>query len=283
MTHRRTFELPSVTDRTIAIDRPTMFQPYAAVPGIDVLPAYLPVPGMGVLPANAFLLRGAEPMLVDTGPGGVSDEFVAALGSLIDPAELRWVWLTHTDPDHVGALRQLLVAAPRARVVTTYLAVGKLGMHLPVPLDRVHLCNPGETLRVGDRTLVARRPPTFDAPETTAVFDAESGTLFSADTFGALMSSPAATASEIPAADVEEGMVLWTAIDSPWLHQVRRSAFDAAVADIAALEPRRILSAHLPPAEGMARRLLDCLRLVPDTRPWVGPDQAMLTRMLASA
>jgi hypothetical protein len=40
-------------------------------------------------------------------------------------------------------------------------------MSLSVPLDRVHLVNPGQQLTVGDRTLTAVKPPVFDNPATT--------------------------------------------------------------------------------------------------------------------
>ena len=49
-------------------------------------------------------------MLVDTGPGGAEAGFQQALESVIDPDQVAWLWLTHTDPDHVGSLRWLLDA-----------------------------------------------------------------------------------------------------------------------------------------------------------------------------
>ncbi|MDP2733138.1 MAG: hypothetical protein Q8O63_08530, partial [Hoeflea sp.] len=45
----------------------------------SVLPSWLPVPGMGVLPVNSFLLKGEEPMLVDTGLAALSDDVLARL------------------------------------------------------------------------------------------------------------------------------------------------------------------------------------------------------------
>jgi hypothetical protein len=45
----------------------------------SVLPGWLPVPGLGALPVNAFLLKGAEPMLVDTGLAAFSDDIAEAL------------------------------------------------------------------------------------------------------------------------------------------------------------------------------------------------------------
>jgi glyoxylase-like metal-dependent hydrolase (beta-lactamase superfamily II) len=262
------------------ITAPTVFTPARVAPDIDVIPTYLPVPGMGVIAANAFVIRAAEPVLIDAGPGGSQDDFPAALASVIDPGELRWLWLTHTDPDHVGNLAWLLDAAPHLRVVTTYLAMGKMNMINPVPMDRWYFANPGDVVHVGDRDLVAMTPPSFDAPETVGVYDRRSNALFSADSFGALLQAPVDDAQAIGARELEEGLVLWSTIDAPWLHQVDRSRFARSLASVMQLEPDLVLSSHLPPARGLVTDLTSYLARVPGARPWSGPDQAALQQML---
>ena len=59
-----------------------------ATPGVDVISTTAEVPGLGCLAVNAFVLHGDEPVLVDTGTVAGSDDFMAALRSVIDPAEL---------------------------------------------------------------------------------------------------------------------------------------------------------------------------------------------------
>lgn len=272
--------LPTVSDAP-AIEAPTTFRPQDLGDGITLIPSWLPVPGMGVLPANAYLVDGPEPILVDAGPSGAEDGFRAALESVADPTRIRWLWLTHTDPDHTGALAWLLDVAPELTVVTTYLATGKMSLHQPLPMDRLHWANPGDAVDVGGRQLLAVRPPSFDAPETVGCFDAATGSLFSADSFGALMQAPTETATDIDAAALRDGMGLWSSVDAPWLHDIDRGRFDLRRTTIAALGADRVLSAHLPPAEGITGSLLDLLGEVPDADPWAGPDQAALQAMLA--
>ncbi|MCG7755016.1 MBL fold metallo-hydrolase, partial [Flavihumibacter cheonanensis] len=91
--------------------------------------------------------------------------------SVIDPEDLRWIWLTHTDFDHIGALHQLLEENPRIRVITTFLGVGIMSLTAPLPMERVFLVNPGQDITVGDRTLTAVKPPVFDNPSTTGFYD----------------------------------------------------------------------------------------------------------------
>lgn len=274
-------QLPAV-DTTAPIEMATACAPYDVGGGITVLPTFLPVPGMGVLPAHSFLVDGSEPLLVDTGAGGAEDGYRAALQSVTDVSQIRWIWLTHTDPDHTANLAWLLDAAPRATVVTTFLAVGKLGMQMPVPMDRLMWVNPGTSVQLGGRTLHALRPPTFDAPETTAFFDETSRTLFAADSFGALLQQPTGDAGDIDRGDLADGMALWSTIDSPWVTHTDRDHFRGQLATVRALGADRVLSSHLPPAAGMTDRLVDNLSVLPGTAPWVGPDQAALEQVLAA-
>lgn len=264
------------------MNEPEMLSPIHAGDGIHVLPAYLPVPGFGVLPVNASVIAGREPLLVDTGLAALRQDFLAALESVIDPTALRWIWITHMDPDHVGNLAALLEMAPDARVVTTYLGMGKLGL-LGLPQDRAYLLNPGQELRLPDRTISCLRPPSFDAPETTALYDSDSGTYFSADAFGALMTEPVESAAAIAPEALAEGLTTWATVDSPWLHWVDPSVLRRAFQRIRELAPTRIVSSHLPPAQGLEAQLFESLEAARESEPFEGPDKAALEAMMASA
>jgi flavorubredoxin len=258
-----------------------MVSSYHAAPDIDVLTSNVAIPGLGLVPVNAFVLKGSEPVLVDTGTVVDSEEFMTVLRSVIDPADLKWIWLTHTDFDHIGSLHQLLAENPHLRVITTFLGVGIMGLSAPLPLDRVHLVNPGANITVGDRTLTAFKPPVFDNPCTTGFHDNTSGVLFSSDCFGALLSAVPESAAEIRDEDLRDGQVFWATVDSPWLHKVDRGAFARELDGIREMEPTMILSSHLPATPGaMTERLLSSLAAAPTARPFLGPDQAGLEQML---
>jgi flavorubredoxin len=262
------------------MDKPTMFEPYQAAPDIDVVPAYFPIPGLGIVPINAFVLRAAEPLLVDTGLVPLSDHFMEKLSSVIDPEDLRWLWLTHADQDHAGSLRRILQAAPRLRVITTFLGAGRMSLFQPLPMDRVYLLNPGQSISVGDRILTAIRPPSYDAAETTGFYDPKAAAFFCADCFGALMSQPRENAADIGTENLQEGLVTWATVDAPWLHTVNKRSFSKSLSRVRELSAKLILSAHLPVARDMTEELLGYLALVPTAEPFVGPDQQALEAML---
>jgi Metallo-beta-lactamase superfamily len=260
-----------------------MITSYEAASGIDVLTSTFPVPGFGVVPINAFVLHGPEPVLVDTGPVVEREEFMAALGSVIDPADLRWIWLTHTDFDHIGSLPMLLDENPHLRVITSFLGVGIMGLSsTPLPMDRVHLLNPGQTVTLGDHRLTAVKPPLYDNPITTGFVDDRTGVFFSSDCFGALLSAVPENAGDLDLDELRTGQVRWATIDSSWIHEVDRSVFGRTLDEIGTIEPSMVCSSHLPPAPGaMLDVFLGSLAMVPDAERFVGPDQADLEVMIA--
>ncbi|HEX6928348.1 MAG TPA: MBL fold metallo-hydrolase [Gammaproteobacteria bacterium] len=263
------------------MNAPAMQPSRTVAPDTISLAACIPVPGFGILPVNAYVVRAAEPMLIDTGLASLREPFLEQLFAAVDPADLRWIWLTHVDADHVGNLAAVLERAPNARVITTYLGMGKMGMH-GLPLDRTWLLNPGQELSLGDRTVSAFRPPVFDAPETTALLDRKTGACFSADCFGALLQEPVESASDIAAGALDEGVIGWTCVDAPWLHQVDPAKFDQALQAFNAMAPGIVLGSHLPPAENMTERLTATLRRALTAPPFVGPDQRALESLFAA-
>jgi flavorubredoxin len=259
---------------------PKMFEFEEVAAETFVLPSYVPIPGLGGLADNAYLIRGAQPTLIDAGIGALCSDFMAQLEALIDPKELRWIWITHMDSDHIGALENILACAPHAKVITTFLGMGKLNMRLPIAPQRAYLLNPGQELDIGDRTLRALRPPIYDAPETTGLMDLKTRALFTSDSFGALTPQAYNNAKDIPADELEHGVITWATADAPWIHSTTEESFASALDAVRSMEASTILSSHLPPATGMNQTLIDCLQKSRSATPFVGPDQAALIQSL---
>lgn len=260
-----------------------MDAPYAATPEVHVLPSHLALPGMGVLPINAYVLRAEEPVLVDTGIGLDGETFIEALRSVIDPATIRWVWLTHDDADHTGAIERVFELAPDARLVCHGLAALRMSSWWGVPMDRVHAIRFGDRLAVGDRTLLAIAPPLYDNPMSTGFIDEATGVLFSVDSFGAIIPEPTTDATEVPAEALAGGMAGWAALDSPWTELVDRDHFGGVLDRVRQLQPTSILSSHLPAARGTSlESFLGVLASVPDVEHAPAPSAEEFHQMLAA-
>jgi glyoxylase-like metal-dependent hydrolase (beta-lactamase superfamily II) len=237
-----------------SLTEPIMLAPRDAAADWRVLPAFIPVGGMGVLAVNSFLHRGPESVLVDTGLAALGDAVIDAIAGEIDLEDLRWVWLSHTDADHIGNLARILERAPKASVATNFLGAGKM-MMLGHDMSRVHVLDAGQALALPDRVLHPIRPPYYDAPETHGFIDSATRVLFAADAFGALLTEPVESVDAVDGDALRDGLVAWSTIDAPWLQVADRARLGATLAAVDRLAPSAILSGHLPHARRDTGRL----------------------------
>ncbi len=267
------------------MEQPHVGDPFAALPDTHVIPTYWPVPGLGTMAMNAFVVRADEPVLVDTGAGALADDFVDALADVVDPTSLRWIWLTHEDRDHTGALTRLLEIAPQATVLGTFLTFGRFSPDGPLPAERTRIVNAGDRVDVGDRVLHAVRPPLYDSPGTLGFVDGATGAYFSSDAFGAPLPADEVTARHTDGIDPTElraAQIAWATTDSPWVTSADADALAAAVHAVRQTHPSVLLSTHLPPVR---RRIADSLGSILEARtsePTPGPTQQQLEALLAT-
>jgi glyoxylase-like metal-dependent hydrolase (beta-lactamase superfamily II) len=258
-----------------------MDSPYQGSADVHVLPTNLTLPGVGVLPINAYLIMAEEPVLIDSGVGVDSDQFMDAVSSIVDLAALKWVWLTHDDADHTGSIQRVMERAPNATLLTHGFAALRMSTWWPVPMDRVHAIRPGDDIHVGDRTLTAVAPPLFDNPMSIGVLDRSTGSLFTVDAFGAILPEATQDASDVSPEALAGGMIGWATTDSPWVHITDPAEFGQVLDRVRQIQPRRIFSSHLPAASGTALEdFLRVLHQVPTAERYVPPDAEEFAEMI---
>lgn len=256
-------------------------KPYLAAPDIHTLPSHLPLGGLGLLPVNAYLIMGRQPVLVDTGLAIDRGNFEEALWSIVDPRDLRWIVITHDDRDHCGNLKEILMAAPQATVITNALSVARLGEEWDVPKHRVRTVNPGRTIELGDRGISLVRPPSYDSPATLAVYDHRSSALFAADSFGTVLPEMVEDSSDADRSAYLDGMALFTRANAPWTALADQVKWDRSLDSIRNLDADLVLSSHAPTARARTGELIETVLNVPAMDPWLPDEDIEVEAVLA--
>ena len=236
-----------------------------------------------VVHMNSMLIRGAQPVVVDTGLADNRDRYLEDLFGLVEPEDVRWVFLSHEDVDHFGNVDAVLAACPNATLVASWFMCQRLGTDLTTPPTRWRWLGDGETLDVGDRTLTAIRPPLYDSPTTRGLFDPRTGVYWASDCYA----SPVAAGTEfVDDLDPEEwaaGMGVFARWNGPWVELVDRDRYAAECRRIEELPLHAIAGTHAPTVGACdLQRAHEILRTVPDLVVPPQPGQAELDAMLSA-
>jgi glyoxylase-like metal-dependent hydrolase (beta-lactamase superfamily II) len=219
---------------------------------------------------NSLVIRAAEPVIVDTGMVTNRVEFFDDVSSLVDPDDVRWIFMTHDDDDHAGNLVEALDRFPNATVVISWAASGRMRASFGIPPERILTVDDGETLDVGDRVLRAVRPPVYDSAYTRGLFDPTTRVLHAADAFCAPMpAEPVDHVDQVPVDLWERGFPMFHHFSlCPWVAMVDESKYRTEVAKLAGLGADVIVGAHTPVISGPARaRAFELLAALPATTP----------------
>ena len=136
---------------------------------------------------NAYLVKSSEgAAVIDTVKENFSDEFFARLESTVDYGEIKVIVLNHLEPDHTGALPELMRRAPQAKLYISQRATSMLKALLKPVAGRLEYTavNTGDRISLGNRTLRFLHTPFLHWPDTQCSYLQEEGVLFSGDVFG---------------------------------------------------------------------------------------------------
>jgi flavorubredoxin len=259
--------------------------PYRVADGTWVVPQLMEAPPVGLFYLNSLVIQGREPVIVDTGTLINRDQWLEHVFSLVDPADVRWVFLSHDDADHTGNLVPVLEACPNAVLVTTWFGVGRMVDRYEIPMDRVRFVRDGDRLDAGDRTLTAVRPPLFDNPTTRGLFDAKTGVYWASDAF--CMSVPHA-AEDVAALDrkvAQEALLLGARLISPWHCWLDPAKWNVHLERVRSVPIDTIASCHAPAIRGGEDIdwAFELLRSAPELDPWSEFSQQDLDNWMAAA
>jgi len=133
---------------------------------------------------NSFLIRGEKTALVDTSHAKFRELYLETLKGQIDPAEIDYLIISHTEPDHSGLVRDVLALAPNVTVVGAKVALAFLEDLVHQPFEKMQVKN-GDQLDLGNgHVLEFVNAPNLHWPDTIFTYDHQSQVLFTCDAFG---------------------------------------------------------------------------------------------------
>jgi flavorubredoxin len=257
--------------------------PYEVAEETFVIPELHLIPGQPAVYINSLVIRGAEPVIVDTGNPLNRNEWWNAVFSIVDPQDVKWIYLSHDDIDHSGNLTQVMEACTNATVLTDWFMQERLAGAIPIPPERSRWLNVGDTIDAGDRTLVTFRPPMYDSPTTKGLYDSRTGLMWGVDSFAVPVFEPM---EDVRDYDHEMWRMVMTSVNraaTPWLEYVDADKFRAHVGQSEALNPTVIASAHSPAIYGdMVADAFAAMHDLPVAEPFPFPGQADLDAMVAA-
>lgn len=140
---------------------------------------------------NAYCVRGRDGVaVIDTVKDSHAADFFTRLEAVADYAEISTIVLNHLEPDHTGALPELMRRAPQARLYISERAQSMLKGLLKSEGFAYTPVMTGDSVCLGDRTLSFLHTPFLHWPDTQCTYLAEDAILFSGDAFGCHFCDP---------------------------------------------------------------------------------------------
>ena len=132
---------------------------------------------------NSYFINAEKKTIIETVKVQFWDIYLEKLKQVMDPSEIEYIVLNHTEPDHSGSLAQLLQLAPKATVVCSGSGHRYLSDLLGCEFRHL-LVKDGDTLDLGGKTLQFISAPNLHWPDSIMTYLKEDRLLFSCDLFG---------------------------------------------------------------------------------------------------
>jgi flavorubredoxin len=133
---------------------------------------------------NSYFINAQKKAIIELAKEKFSSTYLEKLRKVTDPAEIEYIILDHTEPDHSGSLKLLLELAPSAVVVGSGNAIRYLEDIVNKPF-KSKVVKHGDKLDLGNKTLSFISAPNLHWPDSIYTLLEEDKVLFTCDSFGA--------------------------------------------------------------------------------------------------
>lgn len=134
---------------------------------------------------NSYLIMDEKICIVDGVEAGENDEFLSKIEATIGNTPIDYMVVNHVEPDHSGAIKNLLKIYPDIKIVgnaKTVMMLKDLGLSLNP--EQTHIVKEKDILDLGKHKLTFYTMPMVHWPESMVAYDLTDKILFSNDAFG---------------------------------------------------------------------------------------------------
>lgn len=188
---------------------------------------------------NAYLVIDEKITLIDTVKEGFTDEMIARISCIIDPAKIDYIISNHAEMDHSGALPALMKRVSGAEVITSVNGERALKEHFRGNW-KTRTVKAGDTLNTGKYTFTFVPEPMVHWPDSMVTYLEAEKILFSNDAFGQHLATSERFDDEYSLDIImEEARKYYANIVLPYSQQVQK-----ALSDISGLRIETIATSH---------------------------------------
>lgn len=134
---------------------------------------------------NSYVVKGSEKIAVfETVKAEFFDQYISRLKDLgVEPSEIDYIVVSHTEPDHAGSIDKMLKLAPKAKIVASPIAISYIKEIVNGDFESIPVKD-GDSISLGNKTLKFMSVPFLHWPDTIYTYVEEDKTLITCDSFG---------------------------------------------------------------------------------------------------
>lgn len=134
---------------------------------------------------NSYVVKGSEKTAIfETVKAEFFDQYIARLKDLgVEPSEIDYIVVSHTEPDHAGSIGKILELAPNAKIVASPIAINYIKEIVNGDFESIPVKD-GDSISLGNKTLKFMSVPFLHWPDTIYTYVEEDKTLITCDSFG---------------------------------------------------------------------------------------------------
>ena len=132
---------------------------------------------------NSYLIVDEKIALIDTAAASFGDDFLDNIREEIGDRKIDFLIINHMEPDHSALISLIRKTYPEITIIGNARTLPMIEGYQGIT-DNVKAVQEGETLTLGETSVVFKMTPLVHWPETMMTYCPEEKTLFSGDGFG---------------------------------------------------------------------------------------------------